>query len=671
MRHFRCLLWAVCLLASCLAAYGYLRATPVFDAPGDSRVLSYMLIGTFGFAMIFLAPQWQGRWQWLLVLGLPALLLRAILLPVPPSDDINRYIWEGKLVRAGVSPYQHTADSAKWVDYRDSYWEAMNHKDKPTAYPPISEWLFAATTMGANPVLSFKLWVIAADLLTLLGIVLLLQRRGLPVLYAGFYAFNPVVLLAFAGEAHFDVFMVAALVWALWAYESGRKQLAVGLAALATGVKWITLPLLPFFACRNYLRGGLVAALVLLLPALFFWETLPQLLHGLLQFGSDRSFNGPVYDWLHLQLGLSRGQSVLVVLACFGGVVVWRWLGASRDALDSSIRWILGALLVFAPTVHFWYLAWLMPFICLRPSMPWVLVSISSGVYFMVWTNYGEGQGWGLSLAQHRWFWWPFALGLLYELWSTRGRCVCARRRESGPEPDSIAVVIPTLNAAELLPQTLGSIAGQAPSVSEVIVVDAGSTDETRAVAVATDLPVRVLESERGRGNQIASGIRAASAEWVIVLHADARLAPGSCDTLLRAVRAMPRVTGGAFGQRFDGQPSELVPIEVLNDLRALFTRTSFGDQIQFFHRSSALRHELMPAQPLMEDVESSWRIRETGEFLFLDYPGEVSHRRWKASQWFQRFALVLRLVSRYRWARARSREKAQRLSHALYREYY
>jgi len=188
-------------------------------------------------------------------------------------------------------------------------------------------------------------------------------------------------------------------------------------------------------------------------------------------------------------------------------------------------------------------------------------------------------------------------------------------------------------------------VAEQTPKVSEVIVVDGGSTDGTLAVAEAAPIAVKVLLGETGRGNQIAQGIAAASAEWVIVLHADARLAPGSCGVLLRAVRAMPGVIGGAFGQRFKGRHPELVPIEVLNDLRALFTRTSFGDQIQFLHRSSARTYSLMPKQPLMEDVESSWRVREQGEFLFLGFSSEVSHRGWKADDWLKRFALVMRLV--------------------------
>jgi glycosyltransferase involved in cell wall biosynthesis len=227
------------------------------------------------------------------------------------------------------------------------------------------------------------------------------------------------------------------------------------------------------------------------------------------------------------------------------------------------------------------------------------------------------------------------------------------------------------LNAANHLPAALRSVRQQSLAISEIIIVDGGSTDATLEVARSIEPAVKTPVAEAGRGNQIAAGIEAASAEWVIILHADARLAPDSSGVLLRAVAAMPGVMGGAFGQRFEGNLPGLVPIELLNDLRALFTRTSFGDQIQFFHRRSAVALDLMPKQPLMEDLESSWRVREQGEFLFLDHPATVSNLRWIAAGWLPRFALVMRLVSTYRWARLRHRERALRLTRELYNTYY
>ena len=76
---------------------------------------------------------------------------------------------------------------------------------------------------------------------------------------------------------------------------------------------------------------------------------------------------------------------------------------------------------------------------------------------------------------------------------------------------------------------------------------------------------------------------RSRPSPWVLVLHADATLQPHAIDCLQRYLRAHPQTIGGALGQRFIGQPIELLPIEILNDLRLLFTRTAFGDQAQFF----------------------------------------------------------------------------------------
>jgi glycosyltransferase involved in cell wall biosynthesis len=214
-------------------------------------------------------------------------------------------------------------------------------------------------------------------------------------------------------------------------------------------------------------------------------------------------------------------------------------------------------------------------------------------------------------------------------------------------------------------------VAAQSRPVAEVIVVDAGSADRTVEMAQACGQSVRVITSERGRGQQIAIGIEAASADWVLVLHADAALRPDSVEQLLAAVRQSPDVIGGALGQRFEEEQPELLPIELLNDLRGLFTRTAFGDQTQFLHRETAIRYELMPKQSLMEDVESSWRVRECGGFLFLGQPTRVCHRKWQAKDWLKRFALVMRVVTRYRTARLQSRAAASSLSEEMYAEYY
>ncbi len=663
--------WLSVLCIAAIAVFCYGQITLSFDTPSIWRVGLFAVTGLTGLLSVFLFPQFENRRAVLLAIWIPAILLRLLLLPAAVSDDVSRYLFEGKLVRAGISPYAQTADAESIVHYRDAQWGLMNNKDKLTAYPPLAQLIFAAVGAVYYHPLAYKLIFVLADLLALGAILKLLCRRGLSLAFSGFYALNPIVLIAFAGEAHFDSLMIAALIWGLYACEADRTHLAVAFASAATGIKWVALPLIPFFTGKQFWLGVFIAVVTLVLPGIYFLDTIQSLLHGLFAFGGARNFNGMVYDCLFYGMILPRSVCNGIVLFVFLSVIFWRWLWRSRAPLDAHLRWILGTLIVVSPTVHFWYLAWMMPLICLRPSLPWLTLSVTAGSYFFVWVNAAGTLGWSLELWQQYLFWGPFAASCVYEVWSTKGHVLWPGLRPVDLSSPSIAVIIPTLNAEGTLRKALESIERQTIKVSEVIIVDAGSTDSTLQIIDKSLLPIRILESDRGRGIQIAVGIEAAATDWVLVLHADSILPLNAVDCILRSIKYDRTLIGGALGQRFYGTNARLLPIELLNDLRALFTRTAFGDQVQFFHRKTALNYHLMPRQPLMEDVESSWRIREQGGFLFLNQPCQVSNYKWYRGGLFKRVYLVLRLVSKYHWARLRGKQQAEMLSKQLYLEYY
>lgn len=678
-------LWIVAVGILVAAAAGYAGSVETFDAPGWSRILAFAAIGMLMPVVYLLQPEAtdrRGRWLYLWV---PALLARAVLLPTAPSDDINRYLWEGKLVAGGMSPYIAPAEDEIWIGERDAYWEAMNHRDKPTAYPPLVLWLFGTVGSIAYHPMGLKIAFVLADLLCLGLILSLLRGRGLSAAQAQFYSLNPLVLIAYAGEAHFDAWMVAGLVGGLWLVERGRRGLGVAAVATAAALKWVALPLLPFvlfargrssgrpWRDRGIVGGVVAGAVILGLPLLAFGDGNPGgSLSGLLEFGTTRSFNGPVHALLSMGLGLSREMATGLLAVAFLGVGLWRWRVRGQVALDSQFRWILGALVILSPTVHFWYLAWLIPLVALRPSLPWLVLSVSAGIYFRVWSNAVDGD-WGLEVWEMLVFWVPFGVAVLYEVWSTRG-AILRTRRDSGVGL-RVGVVIPTLNAENDLPRALKSVSAQTAAPAAVVIADGGSRDRTLEIASGARVAIPsmcLIESEPGRGQQILAGIGATGdVDWVLVLHADGQLRPDAIDLLRRAVGSHPQVIGGAFGQRFPGGRPVLVWIEAMNDFRALFNRTAFGDQVQFFRRDVCLDRGIVPPQPLMEDVESSWRLRETGEFLFLGQPCPVSDAKWNRCDWSTRVAQVARLVARYRWTRLRGRDAAAALSRKLYREYY
>lgn len=107
---------------------------------------------------------------------------------------------------------------------------------------------------------------------------------------------------------------------------------------------------------------------------------------------------------------------------------------------------------------------------------------------------------------------------------------------------NSVSVVIPAKNAAAYVGETLASALAQR-EVTEVIVVDDGSTDETVAIVRdVRDSRLRFIHNDSAGVSAARNlGARYASGEWLLFLDADDRLRPGAVAALLAAARGAPR----------------------------------------------------------------------------------------------------------------------------------
>lgn len=88
-----------------------------------------------------------------------------------------------------------------------------------------------------------------------------------------------------------------------------------------------------------------------------------------------------------------------------------------------------------------------------------------------------------------------------------------------------ISVVIPSYNRADLIGETLDSIARQTRSVDEIIVIDDGSTDNTAQVMERHAGPrIRYHKIDNG-GPEVArsTGIEMADGDWIALLDSDDR----------------------------------------------------------------------------------------------------------------------------------------------------
>jgi rSAM/selenodomain-associated transferase 2 len=170
-----------------------------------------------------------------------------------------------------------------------------------------------------------------------------------------------------------------------------------------------------------------------------------------------------------------------------------------------------------------------------------------------------------------------------------------------------ISVVIPTLNAeahlaaclAALLPAVVQGL------VHEVIVVDGGSTDQTREMADAAGCTVLIC-GEGNRGLQLQMGAQAARRAWLLFLHADTVLQDGWTTEAAAFVSDSDRTgdpAAAAFRFALDdhGMMPRLMALGVA--LRFHVFRLPFGDQGLLIPRRLYDAVGGFKPLPLMEDV--------------------------------------------------------------------
>jgi len=189
-----------------------------------------------------------------------------------------------------------------------------------------------------------------------------------------------------------------------------------------------------------------------------------------------------------------------------------------------------------------------------------------------------------------------------------------------------ISVVVPTLNEEAHVAEAIRSAREGGPGV-EVLVVDGGSCDQTRAVAEAAG--ATVVASPRGRGIQLDHGARQAEGDWLVFLHADTRLESGWASALHALA---PPFVGGAFRFAVDSPRSCYRWIEAGVALRCRLFRLPFGDQGIFVRRPSYAAAGGFPPFPLMEDVAFVKRLAREGRLAFPPVRAFTSPRRWERS---------------------------------------
>jgi hypothetical protein len=425
----------VSLLALVWAAVATTREWPL-SLP---RHLALLVAAGVAWAAAVLAlrvlPRASGQLATVIVVSL-AVRVPAWWMPPLHSDDAYRFVWDGRVQRAGINPYAYPPDAPQLASLRDELWAKVNHRHLPTIYPPGAQLAFRlAAALPLAPLAAWKLVVALADLGLLALLIVWLRRSGGDPRMAIVWGWSPLVAIELAGNAHVDGLGALFLIAAVIALKSEKPRSVPICLALSAAVKPLALVLAPLMGRR--VVAWAILAVVLAALAAPYARAGGRMSGSLGEYGRRWRANDGAFALIQTgatalvahtrfarmyELGTSPRLARLisgrdrdqiypdevanliargVVLLCFAAAVgwaLWRKLPPLRVATIA-----VGAFLLLTPALHPWYAVFLLPLVALGASPAWLVLAVLAPLAYWPLGDY-------LTLGVWRDAWWTRAL---------------------------------------------------------------------------------------------------------------------------------------------------------------------------------------------------------------------------------------------------------------------
>lgn len=291
------------------------------------------------------------------------IIFRIILIPTTPiaSDDVYRYLWDGKVQANGINPYTYAPnDEALKHLHSELLPEKVNFPHLKTIYPPYSQWIFLlAYLIAGESVLGIKILLLISEIFTILLIYLTLKNFRLNEKYVLVYALSPLPILQFFIDAHVDGFGIT--LFALFFYFLSQNKLLYSYFALGLSItsKLITLMVYPFLLKGRSIKNFL--ALIIVPTVTVALVYLPYSINGfpfesLFIFAQKWYSNGAVFT-LFQKIFNDNYLSRIFSMSLFFLSFIWLYF-SKKDFIDKAYL-IFILFFIFSPVVHPWYLTWL------------------------------------------------------------------------------------------------------------------------------------------------------------------------------------------------------------------------------------------------------------------------------------------------------------------------
>jgi len=354
--------------------------------------------------------------------------LSLVYAPPALSDDVYRYLWEGRAWAVGINPYS-TAPAELLGD--DLFRQKVNHAELTAVYPPLMQILTACVMAVSYSLFAWKIFLACVFAGGCWGITELLRSAGKAPERVLLFAWNPLVLVEIGGMGHLDLLPAVAILFAVLFWELRRDRWMNFALAVGACTKVFPILLIPLFArgvtaktrfnhgISLVLGGGvLFIGTLLILQALAPFDSPLDLFRSLSRYAQAWEFNSPVY-YGALFLGVPK-WIVRIILVSVTVFVVITTTVTSKPETDRSCLcgWIVALWLVCSPVIHPWYIVSLLVFVPLLTSLSWLYLSWSVFLAYSVLPDYRRYGVWAESTLTLMMIWVPCFLLAAYDLFS-------------------------------------------------------------------------------------------------------------------------------------------------------------------------------------------------------------------------------------------------------------
>ena len=286
------------------------------------------------------------------------------------SDDFYRFYWDGLMTIKGLSPYEFLPNE---MILDDAIYDNLNSPNYYSIYPGINQIIFAISTWIGGSIDGFLICLHLIFILIETLCLLLVHKLFRNSQNTFLFFFNPLMILEFSGNLHFEIFTFLGLLTAIYYFNKNELLSSIGLGT-AIATKLMPAIFLPIFFLRSQKKWIWIVTplLVFIISYLPFHDTYAfknilssvQLYFGKFEFNSSFYFLiEDQYKWI-----------LKLILISSAGIIYWA-VGKNKLTISKAINYLFFIYLLMSQSIHPWYMLGF-----------WGIIEIKKAPELVVWS---------------------------------------------------------------------------------------------------------------------------------------------------------------------------------------------------------------------------------------------------------------------------------------------